>query len=211
MARKLSDLEGFPEEASSVGRMLTGYGELEFELSSCLGATLGDDHAALRALFRPRGEESRILIADALMRRKYADAKLGDQYDAMLGAIRTCKKVRNQYAHCHWFSDPQDGLFFMDLESAASSSALTTPDFTFHHVDAPLLRQQAEYFVYTFSILQFLWREYQVRGGKIPSHSFQMPRVLPKPPLHNPPDRHPVPSSLAKDAVAHPGKAEDNA
>src|SRR5688500_6557574 len=60
----------YPKEAAIIGRLLAGYGDLEYELHLSLGAALGSDEAALRAMFRVRGEKQRIQIADALMREK---------------------------------------------------------------------------------------------------------------------------------------------
>jgi len=206
----LPAFDAFPKEGAHIGRMVAGYGELEFDLCTCLGVAIGDHNAALRALFRPRGEEARILIADALMRKTYAVAGLGDNYDAMLGAIRYCKSVRNRYAHCHWFYDDDAGLFFMSLEDAADSSALTTPMINLRHVDEPLLARQAKFFWYTSGILQFLWSQLEKRTGKQHSHTFEMPKPLEQPPPHNPPELHPIPARLRKDTKAQldtaPGK-----
>jgi hypothetical protein len=203
----LPAFDAFPEEGALIGRMVAGYGELEFDLCTCLGVTIGDDNAALRALFRARGEDARINIADALMRKKYAAAKITDHYDTMLGALRFCKSARNQYAHSHWFDGKHEGLFFMDLEIASKSSALTTPMVPFYHVDLPLLRQQARYFWYTSGILQFLWREYEKQTGKVSSHTFRMPPPLGQPPLHNPQDLHPPPGNVRKAAASPPDTA----
>lgn len=206
----LPAFDTFPREGGHIGRMLAGYGELEFDLCTCLGVALGDHNAALRAMFRPRGEESRILIADALMRKKYADVGLKDNYDTMLGALRYCKTVRNRYAHCHWYDyDAARGLCFMSLEDAADSSALEMPMVTLHHVDEPLLESQVKYFHYTSGILQFLWRDYEKRTGKQGSHIFEMPKVLDRPPPHSPPKKHSTPETLRKDATAQPDTAPD--
>ena len=88
----------FPQEAAIIGRLLAGYGELEFELSRCLGAALGDDNTAARALFRVRGEKQRILTADALMRHKYHAADLETRYSETIACMHWCRTARNQYA-----------------------------------------------------------------------------------------------------------------
>ena len=50
----------FPEEGSIIGRLLAGYGELEFELCRCVAAINDNMDAAIKAMFRVRGEEKRI-------------------------------------------------------------------------------------------------------------------------------------------------------
>jgi hypothetical protein len=61
----------FQQEAAVVGRLLAGYGELEFELKSSLRFVIGDMDTATRVVFRTRGEEQRIITADAIMRPRY--------------------------------------------------------------------------------------------------------------------------------------------
>lgn len=42
----------FPKQGMIIGRLLTGYGELEFELCRCVESVTGDLDAAIRALFK---------------------------------------------------------------------------------------------------------------------------------------------------------------
>ena len=88
------------------------------EFANCLAATLGqhkhDHRTAIRTLFRVRGEDFRILIGDAIMRARYTDVGLEDAYNEMLGAIRYCKSIRNQYAHCHWLFEKNKGSFLQE-------------------------------------------------------------------------------------------------
>jgi len=56
----------YPEEAAIIGRLLAGYGELEFDLCLCVGHARGDMDMAFKAMFRPRGETQRIDIADPI-------------------------------------------------------------------------------------------------------------------------------------------------
>lgn len=188
--------ERYPRETMLIGRILAGYGELEFELCMCLGAALGDADGALRVMFRSRGEEGRLLVADALMRKKYSAIGLKDHYETMLGAFRACRAIRNRYAHCHWWFDDDLGVFYTDLQDPASKSAETEAKFTFYHIDAPLLEQQEAYFVYAKDVLNFLSYEYEKRSKTGPSHSRTMPARLEQPPPHNPPERHPPPPRL---------------
>jgi len=73
----------FPEEGQIIGRLVVGYGVLEFYLICCLGPALGSDDRALRALFRVRSESTRIDVADALMRPPYKEIGLQDKYNEM--------------------------------------------------------------------------------------------------------------------------------
>jgi hypothetical protein len=138
----LHDFERFPEEAAIIGRIIAGYGELEYWWAKCLGRTLNDDDSALRMVFRQR-DAKRIETADALMRPAYQKAGLGDKYNEMLGAIRHCRTIRNQYAHSHWISYHEAGLFFGSFEHDANKKGDGGP-FTipFRHVDVPLLQLQ---------------------------------------------------------------------
>jgi hypothetical protein len=133
----------FPKEAAIIGRLIAGYGELEFEFTQCAGRALGDQETAARALYRLRGEDSRMQVADALMRPSYAKHGLGDAYNTALGSMRFCKSIRNQYAHCHWLPT-KAGLFFTDFEKP-SKTAEGDLMLTFNHVDELLLVRQAPY------------------------------------------------------------------
>lgn len=189
----------FPEEAAILGRLLAGYGEVEYELTQCLGMALGEDDVALKVMYRMRSESQRLHIADALMRPIYEEATLGNQYSDALGASRYCLRVRNQYAHCHWFDDPKDGLFFMNFADAAEATGKVL--ISFRHVDVPLLSSQEEYFCYTLESLVFLYNELKVQRGVIASHTLRMPPRIPQPNFCNPPEEHPVPSTLRPHAT----------
>ncbi|MBT1517011.1 hypothetical protein KIP88_42290 [Bradyrhizobium sp. SRL28] len=59
----------FPNEMAVIGRLLLDYGELELDLMNCVQvARKYDMNSTLKAMFRIRGEMSRIQIADALGR-----------------------------------------------------------------------------------------------------------------------------------------------
>ena len=45
----------YPDEAAILGRLVAGYGELEYELGECLAVTTVDSDAARRDLFLVRG------------------------------------------------------------------------------------------------------------------------------------------------------------
>jgi hypothetical protein len=60
----------FHKGASIIGRLLAGYTNLEVGLMHCVQVVRDDFDAVLKAMFRPRGETSRIDIADALGRHR---------------------------------------------------------------------------------------------------------------------------------------------
>jgi hypothetical protein len=144
----------FPEEGQIIGRLVVGYGVLEFYLSCCLGPALGSDDRALRALFRVRSESTRIDVADALMRPPYKEIGLQDKYNEMLGAIRHCKTIRNH----GW-------LMFASLDAAVKSreGGIAVP---YSPINLAALKAQEEYFVYTAELLQHLWPEYEHLAGR---------------------------------------------
>lgn len=181
--------QSHPREMSRIGQMLIGFGELEFGLCVCLASALGDVDTAFLTFFRARGEDARVQIADALMRRHYAAAGLGDKYNEMLGAYRCCRSIRNQYAHCHW--DVKDAIFFTDFDSAVKRNALQSPHFSFFNVDDALLVRQVEYFEYTHELLDCLRREFDRISGRHKDPPLEWPTVLEPPPQHNPPGQHP--------------------
>lgn len=127
-----------PKEAAVVGRLLAGYGELEFCLGLCLGEAVGDLSTAIKVLFRSRGEEARIKTADALVRPVYQKIGLVTPWDTARRAMNWCRLTRNLYAHCHWL-DRDDGLYFTRVEDAVKSSSTGELTHVFHPLDEPLL------------------------------------------------------------------------
>ncbi len=72
MAKKaiLQSFVRHPEEAAIIGRLIAGYGELEFDLAYCVRWIINDGDAAFKVMFREPGEMQRVLMADALARTK---------------------------------------------------------------------------------------------------------------------------------------------
>src|SRR6266487_462405 len=66
----------FREEGLIIGRILAGYGELEFEMCDCVFAINNDLDSSIRQLFGRRGELRRIKIAEELMKAQYEAAGL---------------------------------------------------------------------------------------------------------------------------------------
>ncbi len=145
-----------------IGQMLIGYGEIEYELASLLGAAY-DPRMALRAMFRSRGETARIEVADSLLHPRCLEIGVKAKYEITISAVKFCKNVRNQYSHCHWHLEDGD-LWFYNMESAAEGHPETI-DFTFQHVNMKLLLEQLAYFNYSRYCLIHLQNQFGYHGG----------------------------------------------
>jgi hypothetical protein len=176
----------FSEEASIIGRLLAGYTNLEVGLMNCVQVVRDDFDAVLKAMFRPRGETSRIDIADALGRHFYHDRGLGTEFAMGIGAVRHCLKIRNQYAHCVWYDDKSGKLAFVNLEEIAGDNTRLEDlkSLTTRHVDVSLLMAQEQYFVYADDILAWTNYEGRFRDGKLQNNPLQKPPQAKPPALH---------------------------
>jgi hypothetical protein len=172
-----------------VGRLLVGYGELEFDLMNCLSAAAGDRMTAVRLIYRVRSEGARLDIADSLLRPYFDKLKLSKVYEEGYNSLFHCKSIRNKYAHSHWTST-QSGLFYTDFEKPAQT---TVGDgmVTVHHVDLALLKQQEKYFEYCQKILLHLYDQTLLQSGKVPLGTDPMPKKLQKPPPCTPEEKAP--------------------
>jgi hypothetical protein len=158
MARSIMPIfDACQEEGKIAGRLLAGYGELEFRLYSCLCSVMDNDNVAARVIYRTRGEEQKISVADGTMRTKYATIGLTNPYCEAIADMNWCRKIRNQFAHCHWYlSGPNNfGLSIINLEEAAHSNAediMVRRDY----ISLILLNQQERYFIYVCDCLTYL-------------------------------------------------------
>ena len=187
MANILIEFTNFPREREIIGQLLIAYGELEFALMGCLRQALsGDIDTATRVLFRVRGESARIEVADAIIRPAYAKVGLEAKWGNAIGAVRVCKNIRNQYAHCHWQVLKDGVLRFMNLDvDAAVSEGSVQPRLIPLSLD--LLERQFLYLEYALDWLYFLDVEYQVLAGRLSSHNLTEPKSWPAPPLFDRP------------------------
>jgi hypothetical protein len=172
----------YPEEGKIIGRLLAGYGELEFELACCLGAVLGDQDQAFRVMFRMRGEEQRIQTADALMRPACTSLNLCLTYNEMIADLGWCKKTRNRCAHCHWYDTSEHGLCYFDLEGWAKKTVPLV--FSKMRLNVEVLRKQEAYFRYVQSSLWHLAAEMNKSKGRPVASVFRRPMKQERPPEH---------------------------
>jgi hypothetical protein len=180
----MPSFDAHKDEALLIGRMLVGYGELEYELCQCVAVVHNLD-LAVKAMFRPRGESQRIQIADALVRPAYDAMNLGQGFAEAVGDLSFCLSVRNQYAHCNWYNLTGQPLGFVNLEDSAKSNAsLSASQLNVYWLDKTLLTEQEAFFGYTQECLWHLQYEYRLRTGKIANHAFPMPKKAQRPPKH---------------------------
>lgn len=178
-------------EGIIIGRILTGYGELEFELCRCLEAVYdGNFDQALKTMFRNKGGKRRLDIADKAMRTAHILAGLGAAFSTAVNDLDWCRNIRNQYAHCSWYYTSQDGLCFTYLEKAAKKATLVR-SVTAERlpINAKLLIQQEDYFRYVQRQLWALAEAYQkyrgVRAAQRSTPVWPVPPQIERPALHN--------------------------
>jgi hypothetical protein len=175
----------FPKEAELIGRILIGYGEIEYSMLTALGAVLGDLNVTVKVMYRTRGEEQRLEIADALMRHEFEKVSLSGPYCEAMADAHWCRRIRNQYAHSHF--DSYDGvLSFSDLEETAKQKPQTTR-VKRRPLKLSLLQEQEAYFGYVQWCWFFLGKEYQKKAGSISIHDATLPKKVPRPLLHSGP------------------------
>jgi hypothetical protein len=184
--RSLSRSEDQAEaEGRIIGRLLAGYGELELEMCACLAAVTNNLDGAIKTLFRGRGGENRITAADTLMKQQFIDAGLAAPYQAALCDMDWCRQIRNQYAHCHWYYTPREGLCFINLEKSAKKS---DPIFNVTYgripLDGKLLTKQEAYFKYVQKCFWSLQSAYRTWAGRPSSPDWPLPPKLNRPQKH---------------------------
>src|ERR1700687_456425 len=172
----------FPVEGATIGRLVVGYGELEFFYAVCAGYAISNTDAGLRVSFRLRSETNKIQVGLALMEEPYAAAKLTNELGHATKAMRFCRKVRNQYTHAQW-AHSYRSLWFADLE--VSAKAESGFPITWTLIRLKLLEQQESYFNYVYKYLDWLRHEYRFKSGKTYSNPFPKPAIQPTPSQHS--------------------------
>jgi hypothetical protein len=196
------------KEAAIIGRLSVAFSELEYIMCATAGRATNNLHPTLKALYRMRAIGARIGAADAFMRPAFQQIGKQGEYGVMLGAIKYCLSIRNQYGHCNWGDhEGYPGLFFANLEETAA--AADGWELRWFHVDVPILEQQEAYFVYTQSWLYHLEGQLSLTFGRqvYPLHPEPLP--LERPPLHNPPLQHIPPWLSQVERDRHIVRAEE--
>ncbi len=164
----VSAFQAFPEEGLIVGRLLTGYTTIEYQLCMCAGMGGAGVAKAITEIFSKRGETRRVkTIAPLLGGAGYAAAGLGAEFDEAIEDMLLCVTIRNQYAHCIWHDANEGRLIFAHMEEIAAPTG-PGPDpinLTFHYVDASLLNEQEAFFAYVKCQFNYLnYRRRQIIG-----------------------------------------------
>jgi hypothetical protein len=171
----LIQLDNHPAERDLIGKIILAYGVLEVALMEAVTAALnGDTYTATRALFRLKSESNRLEVADALVRPRFAEQKLGPAWEETYGAFKFCKGIRNTYAHSTWISDERGVLRFGDLERAANTRAGKS-NINFRPLTRPVLERQFAYFMHADHLILWATDQYQMATGqdrKLPEGQF---------------------------------------
>jgi len=168
-----------------VGKLLTGYTDLELDLCHAVAMANNDFEGVVRTIFKDRGESRRIETAKKLGRDSYKGVGLETEFRFGIIAMRYCLKIRNQYAHSQWVDRPDFGLGFVNIESLAKQpTRIDYANLTFQWIDVPLLKEQQSYFEHTQKGIAYLNYEARFRAGTIASPLFPAPQPQPKPRLH---------------------------
>jgi hypothetical protein len=177
----------FPRILATVGRILVGYGELEYGVLAAIEVVAHDYDALFKAMFRTRGETQRLEIADALGRHRFHAHGLGTEFEMAMGAVQYCRKIRNQYAHCHWLVQ-QGRVGFVDLEELAKGNSVIigTSEMAWRKIDDELVTEQEQYFNYAGDLLFWVGEEAGLKTGKSQKHEYPKPRQVASPPLYRP-------------------------
>jgi hypothetical protein len=177
----------FPEEALIIGRLLTGYTDIEYQLCLCAGMGGEDVARAITDIFSKRGETRRVKIANSLGGAGYAAAGLGSAFDEAIEDMILCLRIRNQFAHCIWHDDHTRRLAFAHMEEiAAPKGPGADPiNLTFSYVDMPLLNHQEAFFFYTKDNLNYLnYRRRQIVGEINAGANIRIPTKIARPEMH---------------------------
>ncbi len=177
--------------AGAVGRLITGYGELELGLSKCVGMALAFkrnppldmqeryihriryENFAIKRVFRMRrGAKRRIDDCARIMRKPYAQAGLTRELDETFNALRACLRIRSLFAHCTWTQSKKRGLFFINLEEVARMPRKLDLAH-FRHAKTKTLADIESYFFHTALLLHYLAETFaiktQLQRGPLPS------------------------------------------
>ncbi|GAN82204.1 hypothetical protein [Acidocella aminolytica] len=177
----------FPGEGAIVGRLLTGYTDIEYQLCFCAGMGGGDVAKAITDIYSKRGEKRRVDIAKQLGGAGYCAAGLGAEFVEAIEDMMLCRTIRNQYAHCIWHDRRVGKLAFAHMEDIASPTGPGADpiNLAFEFVDMPLLNHQEQFFFYTRDTLNYLnYRRRQIVGEINAGATIRTPTKVARPLRH---------------------------
>ena len=152
-----SAFDRFRREGEIIGRLVIEYGELEWDLCLLVSTVIGDQDAAVKALYRVRGETSRIDIGDALVRNKLPTGVDAAIYSDTIAGMRKCLSIRNKYAHANWTNTTAPDLVFLDIERLAKSDdRIDLSNIRPSKLSLVILEDQQRYFTQVMQNLRYL-------------------------------------------------------
>lgn len=181
--------------AALVGKIIAGYGELEFLLAYCVGIALADkrpivagltkpqhrikyEHRGIKLLFRLKGAEKRLKKAKRLLKPFFAKHGLQTEFAEAFRSLDRCRLLRNDFAHSNWAQSKKQGLFFASLEETARSPAKL--QIRFRHTSVKTLQEIQRHFLGTFEWLSYLHYQGSVNAGLLRGASEPPPpRITP--------------------------------
>jgi hypothetical protein len=173
----------FRQDREIIGRLLIGYGELEFDLCNCISMGLNDLDMGFKTMFRVRGETSRIDLAEAMGQKIYASLGLGPPFHDAIDAMRFCVRLRNRYAHSHFYDDNSGKLAMVSLEEIAKKRAVIKDlrGLTTKYLTTEILRDQEAYFAYTRACIEFVNYEGRFLRNILKDRLFDAPQRIETP------------------------------
>jgi hypothetical protein len=177
-----SALDRFKREAEIIGRLVIEYGEMEWDLCLLVSHIIQNLDTALKAMYRSRGETQRIDVADSLARNRLEPGRIRDIYEQTIAQMRTCLKIRNQYAHTNWVQKASGELCFVNIEELAKGNNLVElSDMKLYMLDMNIIEDQARYFRQVMQNMRYLNMEIQHMNGTSTLTGFHYVRGI-KPP-----------------------------
>lgn len=175
------------QTGQAIGRVVVGYGELEYEFCRLVAAATCDYESARNLMFGARGETRRLNVGDELIRNLLPDGIFRTYYQETLGHLRYCLSIRNQYAHCQW-TETMSGhdLAFVDLEEVADANANgNAAIMTIHAIPQDLAEAQLEFFRTVSLWLNWIRLELDCDAGRSSRpHFLAIPMKPKRPALH---------------------------
>lgn len=178
-----SAFDRFPTEGRIIGRLVIEYGTLEYDFCLLASAITGDHDAAVKVMYRARGEQ-RVDLVDALT-RQHAPTGFRQRYEQCVADIHVCRKIRNRYAHAQWVDTVGHGLAYVGLEAMAEShDPVDLRRAPYFGLDLPLIKDEQRFFVGAFQNVRYLTMcAHALREGRpVPEVHFVDPLLRPKKP-----------------------------
>ena len=174
---------------TAIGRIVVGYGELEFDFCRLIAALSGNFDAAIKIMFRTRGESQRIQVADGFVRNLIPEGAFRKAYEETVAHLRYCIKIRNQYAHCNWVESVNGAdLVFIDLEEIAKpDTSADSGTLTMHLIKEKLALEQEQFLILIMDWVNWLRLECDCDAGRATRpHFLPTPPRPTRPPLYSP-------------------------